>query len=153
MYGLRSSCVNWIQLSKVSVLWWAHMNTVAILSDPFGMGNFLTSWLTDRFLKKHACPLSYVKSLLSVLCKVKIALHENHICPSVPSINDKTTHCIFMRFSIDFFFCKMVFGKCELYENWLIDSRTSPNGVNEFVSVLSAFLDQFGWRWIQMIST
>jgi hypothetical protein len=151
MYGLRSPCVNWIQLSEVSVLWWAPMCTVQVLNDPFGVGNFLTRWLTDHICKKHTCPLSYVNSLLSFLCKMKTVSPEKHVHLSVPNIRDKTAHCICMKFSVESF-CKMVCDKCKFYENLLIDSRISPNNINEFVSVLSAFFDQFGRRWKSMIS-
>jgi len=36
-------------------------------------------------------------------------------------------------------------SKHEFHEHWLSDSRALPEGINEFLPVISIFVDQYGW--------
>jgi len=48
---------------------------------------------------------------------------------------------------------KELFSKRVYREKWHSVNHTLFKGVNEFLPILSIFLDWFGWCWVKEIST
>jgi len=69
------------------------------------------------------------------------ALYGDHVLPSVhdPVLAIKTIVRIFIEV-----LHKELISKHVFHENWHSDNRTLFKGVNEFLPILSIFLDRFG---------